>query len=261
MDLALADKSVLVTGASRGIGAAVVEAFASEGASPIHAAARLPESLDELVDRISRQHGATVIPHALNVGDGAARQQLVAEVGDVDILVNNAGAIPPGPFAQVTEQIWRESWELKVWGYIELCREYYGRMTRRSSGVIVNNIGLGGERPHADYIAGSTGNAAVIALTRALGGSSLDQGVRVVGVNTGVVLTDRLQATLRKRAVERFGDEGQWRTLLENYPAGRAATPEEVAWTIVFLASDRSSYTTGHVVALDGGVSWRNLPF
>jgi NAD(P)-dependent dehydrogenase (short-subunit alcohol dehydrogenase family) len=96
-----------------------------------------------------------------------------------------------------------------------------------------------------------------MAFTRALGGVSLDHGIRVVGVNPGPVATDRMVKLMKRRAVDSFGDEGRWRELFGNYPGGRPATAEEVADLILFLASPRAAYITGTVVTIDGGIAAR----
>src|SRR5690606_34534881 len=121
-----------------------------------------------------------------------------------------------------------------VMGYIDMCRTFYRRMRERGHGVILNNIGNGGEMYDFDYIAGSTGNAALMAFTRALGGRSLRDGIRVVGVNPGPVATERIERIMRVRAQEAFGDAEQYGKLMEKLPLGRTATVPEVADLFVF---------------------------
>ena len=104
---------------------------------------------------------------------------------DIDILVNNAGDIPGGSIDKIDEATWRHAWELKVFGYINLTRAIYAQMKARGHGVIVNDIGAAGEKFDANYICGSAGNAALMAFTRALGGKSLADNIRVVGINPG----------------------------------------------------------------------------
>lgn len=114
--------------------------------------------------------------------------------------MNNAGAIPCGTLWDVDEEAWRNGWELKVFGYINLTRAVYTQMRARGSGVILNNIGNGGQNFDFNYIAGSTGNAALMAFTCALGGCSLEDGIRVIGVNPGPVATERIAKVLRSHA-------------------------------------------------------------
>lgn len=152
---------------------------------------------------------------------------------------------------------WQRAWDLKVWGYLELSQLALKAMRSRRSGVIVNVVGLSGERPDAGYLAGSMANSALMTFTRAVGAYSLDDGLRVVAVNPGPVQTQRLLDALHVRARTELGASDRWSEFVEHYPAQRMATAEEVADTIAFLASRRSSYTSGTVVTLDGGMAWR----
>ena len=137
----------------------------------------------------------------------------------------------------VDDDAWRAGWELKVFGYIAMCRAFFARMRERGHGVIVNDVGNSGENPDFDYIAGACGNSSLMTLSRALGGRSLDHGIRVVAVNPGPVDTGRMETMLRQRAGAVLGDEERWGELLARFPGGRAATAGEVADLIVFCAS------------------------
>ncbi|MES1207759.1 MAG: SDR family oxidoreductase, partial [Pseudomonadota bacterium] len=141
---------------------------------------------------------------------------------------------------------------------INLCREYFTRMRERKAGVIVNLIGLAGERPMFDYIAGTTGNAALMAFTRALGSKSVDWNVRVMAINPPATETDRMTTLAKKRSQDRFGDPERWRETLQGLPFGRPATPKEIADMAVFLASPLSSYMSGSVINIDAGSASRN---
>ncbi|AXC12191.1 3-oxoacyl-[acyl-carrier protein] reductase [Acidisarcina polymorpha] len=181
MDLHLNGKRVLITGGSRGIGLAAAESFAEEGCH-VHLAARDKSELEEAADRIRGQFGIKVVIHVVDLSLTSDVQRLANEAGEIDILINNAGDIPVGSIVNVSDTLWRKSWDLKVFGYINLTRLIYARMKARGAGVIINDIGASGERPDFDYVVGSSANAALMALTKALGGRSLEDGVRVVGV-------------------------------------------------------------------------------
>jgi hypothetical protein len=256
MDLQLKGKSVLVTGGSKGIGLAVARAFAAEGCS-LHLAAREQEPLEAAAQEIAKANDVRVVPHAMDLSRQGSAVALAQACSGVDILVNNAGAIPGGDLDAIDEARWREAWDLKVFGYINLTREFYRRMRERRSGVIVNVIGLGGERMDVGYVAGSAGNASLMAFTRAVGSTSLDSGVRIVGVNPGAVRTERLVKLFKTRAERLLGDAGRWEEFFEKLPLKRAAQPEEVADLVVFLASSRASYVSGTIVTIDGGVAAR----
>ena len=257
MDVGLLGKSVLITGASKGIGRACAFAFANEGASVVHAVGRSQEDLSSLQKNIAAASNTVVKTYAMDLTDKKLRDELISETKDVDILINNAGAIPSGSVFSVTEDAWREGWELKVFGYIEMTRAFYSIFRERGHGVILNDIGNSGENPDFDYVAGSTGNSALMTFTKAMGGTSLDYGVRVLAVNPGPVDTGRMEKMLRQRATMLFEDEERWQELLARFPGGRASTPEEIATSIVFLSSPLASYINGCIVTIDGGISAR----
>lgn len=256
MDLQLHGSKVLITGASQGIGEGLAEVFAEEGCN-LHLVARSGDRLEALARRLRSDHGVDVVLQEQDIAAPGAAGAISAAAGRVDVLVNNAGAIPGGDLWQVDAESWRRGWEVKVFGYIDLCRTFYAAMRDAGGGVILNNIGNGGENFDFRYIAGSTGNAALMAFTRALGGRSLDDGVRVVGVNPGPVATDRIMKIMKNRAREQWGDESRFTELLAAYPLGRAASVREVADLFAFLASPRSSYTSGTIITVDGGLTSR----
>lgn len=254
MDMKLKGRHVLITGASQGIGAGLARAFAQEGCH-ISLVARSAEKLDTLASELRSTHGVQADVLALDMTTPGAIAKIIAFAGSADILVNNAGAIPGGTLWDIDEDAWRKGWELKVFGYINLTRAIYTEMKARGGGVILNNIGNGGQNFDFNYIAGSTGNAALMAFTCALGGRSLEDGIRVVGVNPGPVGTDRIVKVMKNHAARLLGDEARAGELLAAYPLGRTATVEEVADLFVYLASPRSSYTSGTIVTIDGGIS------
>lgn len=257
MYLNLTGKWILITGASQGIGEGAARGFAEEGAN-LHLTARNAMNLERIADELRTEHGIEVRIYPKDLTERGALEELVNAVGDIDVLVNNAGVIPGGNLESIGNETWRAGWELKVFGYVSLTRLVYARMKAQGRGVIINDIGNAGERYDADYIAGTTGNAALMAFTRALGGKSLDDGIRVVGINPGPVDTDRIYKLLKRRAVDWFGDEARWRELLTRYPLKRPAKVREIADLMLFLASDRSAYTSGAIFTVDGGITSRS---
>jgi NAD(P)-dependent dehydrogenase (short-subunit alcohol dehydrogenase family) len=253
MELGLSGRSVLITGSSKGIGLACAHGFAAEGCD-LHLVARTATDLERARAEITGRYQVQVAISALDLSDSKNVDRLAETAGDIDVLVNNAGAIPAGPIEDIDETQWREGWDLKLYGYINMTRAFLARMTTRGSGVIINDIGTGGEKLDYDYIAGAAGNASMMAFTRAIGGRSIHAGVRVVGVNPGPVETDRIQTFMRQKAIAEFGDESRASEYYANWPMKRFAQPEEVADLIVFLASDRASYISGTVVTIDGGM-------
>ena len=253
MNLGLSGKRALVTGASKGIGRAVAQTLAGEGCD-LHLVARSAALLAELGAELSATSGRNISWSALDLADSANIERVCAAAGDIDILVNNAGAIPAGTLDAIDEVTWRAAWDLKVFGYINLTRQVYAAMRGRG-GVIVNVIGAGGERVSAGYLAGAGGNAALMAVTRALGGVSSRDGIRVVGINPGLIETDRLVTMQRAHASRVLGDADRWREMLDpDFPPG---LPEHIADMVAFLASPRSGNTTGTVITIDGGLCAR----
>jgi NAD(P)-dependent dehydrogenase (short-subunit alcohol dehydrogenase family) len=256
MDLALEGRTALVTGGSKGIGLAIATQLAAEGCS-LHLVARTLADLEAARRALSTRYSVAVYVHVTDMAKRGSAEALGGTCGDVDILVNNAGSTPRGALDELDEERWRKAFDLKVFGYINLARVFYARMKARRSGVIINIIGNGGERMDYGYIAGAAGNAALMAFTRALGAGSIDFGVRAVGVNPGPVATERLVGLMKQEAQTRFGDPERWRELEKSFPLARSATVEEIAATVALLASDRSAYTTGTIVTIDGGLAHR----
>lgn len=256
MDLGLKGKTALITGGSRGIGLGTARMLAQEGCN-LHLAARSAADLDAARDRITADNRVTVHCHAVDLSVASNAAALARDCGNVDFLINNAGAIPQGTLDSLDDATWKQSWDLKVFGFIDITREIYRRMRERRSGVVVNVIGAAGERPVASYIAGSMGNAALMAMTRALGAESPEFGVRVVGINPGGTATDRAVKRLRERATKELGNPDRWQELVSKSPFGRMATVEEIGALAAFLCSPLSGYTTGTIVTVDGGASSR----
>jgi len=255
MNLELNGKTALITGASKGIGLALAYVLADEGCN-LHLAARNGEAMQVAKAEIEKKYPVTVTVHALDLSSSEAMEKLAEDAGHIDILINNAGDIPAGSLEIVNDEAWRRGFDLKVFGYITLARAFYRKM-KGKDGVIINVIGNSGENWDASYIAGSTGNAALMSFTKALGGASLNDGIRVVGVNPGPVATDRMLKIMKRKAIDMLGDEGRWEELFDKYPGKRPATAKEVADLCTFPASPLAGYITGAIITIDGGIASR----
>jgi len=253
VELNLAGRTALITGSSKGIGLAIAKSLAAEGCH-LHLSSRTEATLRQVADEISSRHGVSVAIHPADLSDGAQVKRVAAACRDVDILVNSAGAIPRGTVLEIDEERWRKAWDLKVFGAINMTREIYRAMCERGKGVIINVVGLSADRPDANYIAGSCGNAALDMFSRSLGGDSIRYGVRVIAVNPGPVETEKHIADTERLAQERFGDKSRWRDVMSGLPMKRAATTDEVSSMVAFLCSDLASYISGSAVTIDGGL-------
>lgn len=245
MDLQLRGKTALITGASKGIGAATAAGLAREGCDVVLVA----RGLDDLerqagVIRAAADVEVTVLAADLSRPDEATR--VAAACPWIDILVNNAGAIPGGTLAEIDDAAWRAAWDLKVFGYINLCRAFYPGMTARGGGVMINVIGAGANAKSAGYICGAVGNAALETFTQTLGRASPKDGIRVVGVHPGPVATDRLKSLARQT---KGGLD------FSAMAFGRPAEPQEIGAAVAFLASPLSAYISGTIISIDGGAT------
>jgi NAD(P)-dependent dehydrogenase (short-subunit alcohol dehydrogenase family) len=254
MDLNLKGKTVLITGASKGIGYVIAETMAAEGCN-LHIAARGDAAMRELAARLERDHGVAVTVHRSDLGCTSDVAALGKACADVDILVNNAGDIPPGTLEEIDTETWRKAWDVKVFGYVDLTRVIYPAMCARKSGVIINIVGAAARTPNHRYIAGCMANIALNMFTRCLGGDSMRHNVRVVAINPGPTVPGRHLPHVMARAKRLLGDENRWPELHATFPAGRAGKASEIAEAVVFLASDRAGFISGAAIEVDGGHS------
>jgi 3-oxoacyl-[acyl-carrier protein] reductase len=260
MDLQLAGKTALITGASKGIGRAAAERLAAEGCNVI-LVSRTATDLAAAKAAITKHSTVQIDTVTADLSQGSAVAQLSKDFPAIDILVNNAGAIPGGSLLDIDEQTWRKAWDLKVFGYINMCRAYYALMKQRGSGVIINVTGNAAQTHDPEYICGVAGNAALMAFSQSLGSVSVRDGVRVISLNPGPVETERLVNLMKKKSKDRTSNAENWRELFKPLPFGRACAPDEVGAMIAFLASERCSYNSGSVVTIDAGLSARTLNF
>ncbi len=260
MDLGLQGRMAVITGGSKGIGFGVAVSLANEGCD-VQIVARDKSLLETAQANLKQQTGKDAKIHAMDLSVTGSADQLLAATGTPDILVNNAGAIPGGNLQAVDEQTWRTAWDLKVFGYINLCRAAYAQMKERGHGTIINVTGLAADKHDFSYIAGTSGNASLNAFTRALGGYSLEDGIRVMAVSPGPVETDRLVTLMKTRSKAEHGTEDKWREYLAAQPLSRAASVPEVADAVTFMASAKASYISGTVLNVDGGLLSRGGVF
>jgi 2-deoxy-D-gluconate 3-dehydrogenase len=242
-------KSALVTGSSRGLGAATAVALAEAGARvAVHGSVGVPKATQKLVT----ETGAECIALAGDVGDAAVCARLVEETvqhfGSIDILVNNAGIIRRSPAANHSEEDWKAVIDINLSSVFRLTQHAGRHMLAKGSGKIINIASVltfQGGIMVPSYAAAKGG---VGQLTKAFANEWASKGVNVNAVAPGYMATDNTEA-LQKNP-ERA------RQILERIPAGRWGDPEDLAGAVVFLASAASDYIHGHILVVDGG--WLN---
>jgi NAD(P)-dependent dehydrogenase (short-subunit alcohol dehydrogenase family) len=258
MDLELAGRRAIVTGASRGIGRVVAGRLAAEG---VHVAlvARNRGALEDAATELAR-HGTTVLVTPADTTDDAAVRAAVADVvaalGGVDVLVNAAArpasSAPVPPLAELTDDAVRAELETKVLGYLRFARAVAPHMAAQGWGRIVNISGLNARL--SGSLVGSVRNVAVAAMTKNLADELGPSGITVTVVHPGTTVTERTPRMLAERAArEGVPEEEVARRLAAGTSIGRLVTAEEVADVVTFLASARSSAVTGDAIAVGGG--------
>lgn len=247
MTLDFAGRVVLVTGAGRGIGRAVAEAFGEAGATVALAARSEPE-LEETARAITGRGGVASV-HPADVADLPAGEVLVAGVlarhGRIDVLVNNAGTSARQMALEVTEEAWDRMYALNVRGLFFLTRAVGRAMVARRAGAVVNIGSVAQALARREMAAYASSKAAVAQITRVLAAEWAPYNVRVNCVAPGYVRTPLTEPVFRRPG---FLDEVQART-----PMGRVADPAEIAGPVLFLASDLASFITGQTLFVDGG--------
>ena len=244
----LQGKVAVVTGASRGIGEAIARAFVANGARVV-LAARKAEGLEE----VARALGPSAHPFAAHTGKEADCKALVAEAirafGQLDIVVNNAGTNPHyGPLIDAPEPAWDKTFEVNVKGYLWTTRELVRHLaTRKAPGAVVNIASVNGLRGAALQGVYAMTKASVISMTRTLAIELGPAKVRVNAIAPGLIETRLASALVKEDAVSQ-----SW---TGRTPLGRVGAPDEIAGAAVYLASDASSFTTGEVLVVDGGVT------
>ena len=244
-------------GGSRGIGFAIARMAASEGAK-VAICARTAADLEKAADRIGKETSAEVlfVPADLREQDGidAFASQTLDRFGKVDALVNCAGDAKNSDFLSLPDDAWTGAWQLKVFGYVRLTRAVLSHMKKKSYGRIVSVIGYGGRQPLPLGLPAGMANAALLAFTKGISQYCADDNILVNAVNPGIVRTDRWyeNAEVRSKAAGLSVEEYE-KTYMEQTFLKRIGEPEEIAATVVFLASPLASYVTGAYLDVDGG--------
>ena len=240
-------KTVVVTGGSRGIGAAICTAFAREGYSVAVNFNKNKEKAEKLALSLSQTYGVPCIAVGCNVSDSAQVSKMFEDVerllGGIDVLVNNAGVSSQKLFTGITDEDWRECMGVNLDGAFFCSRAALPHMIRKKNGVIINISSMWGQVGASCEVHYSTAKAGLIGLTKALAKEVGPSCVRVNCIAPGVIMTDMMKSF----------DENTLDELREETPLNRLGTPEDIAEAVVFLASDKASFITGQVLGVNGG--------
>lgn len=234
-------KIVLVTGGSRGIGAAVCKKFAAEG----YLVAVNYEKSREKAEALAEEIGGAAF--RADVSDEKAVDEMFTAIekkwGPVDVLVNNAGISVTGLFQDCGEETWRRLFDVNVGGVFHCTKRALSGMLHKQAGAIVNLSSIWGVTGGSCESHYSATKAAVIGYTKALAKELGPSGIRVNAVAPGAVDTE----------MNAHMTSGDWEAFLEETPLGAVGKPEEIAETVFFLASEKASYITGAVLNVNGG--------
>jgi 3-oxoacyl-[acyl-carrier protein] reductase len=262
MDTGLKGRVAIVAGSSSGIGEATALAFAAEGAK-LALCARRQAELDQVAADATRRHGVETFTRACDVGDPAAVAAFVQEThthfGRIDVCVPNAGGPPAKSFLETTLEDWERAWQLNLRSTILFAQAVLPWMQQQHWGRIVTLTSYTVKQPVPELVLSNTIRAGVMGLVRSLAGQFGRDGITINNVGPGFTSTDRSRSLLETRAKNRNVSLEQVQSDLEReIPIGRMATPEEVAATIVWLASELAASITGQTILVDGG-SYKGL--
>ncbi len=257
MDLGLNNKVAFVAASSQGLGRAVAESLAAEGASLI-LCSRTAAVLQKTAADIAQTTGADVLAKAADITDPATVEALFRageeRFGRIDILVTNTGGPPSGPFESHDREMWQRAAQQNLLSVIELTRLALPGMKARRWGRIINITSISAKQPVDDLILSNTMRAAVTGFARTLANETAPYGVTVNNVLPGYTRTARVENLAKQLAASRgVTAEDIIENIAASIPMGRMAQPAEFASAVTFLASERASYITGTSLAVDGG--------
>lgn len=261
MDLELKDKVAVITGGSVGIGLAVAEAFAREGAH-LALCARNAERAKQEGEKLASRYGVRVLAQGVDVSEAAALEGFVSaidkEFGGADILFNNAGTGSNETIAEAPDEKWQYFWDLHLMAAVRLARGLVPQMKARGGGVILNNASICAKQPLGYEPIYNVTKAALMMFSKCLSNEVVGDNIRVNCLNPGLVLTPDWKNTARELTAqtEQTAEQYLQGVATKNAPIGRFASPEELAEFVVFMCSARASYCVGSTFYVDGG--WLN---
>jgi 3-oxoacyl-[acyl-carrier protein] reductase len=258
METGLRDRVAILAGASQGLGLATALALAAEGAH-VSLCSRNLQALDRAASEIRQRFGVQVHTEAVDVRDGAAVGQFVQNTrqmfGRLDVCIANAGGPPAKEFLETTDEDWKDAFALNLHSAVILARAAIPHMQRQRWGRIVTISSITVRQPQPQLVLSNSVRAGIMGLVRSLANEFGKDGITANNVAPGYTATDRLKELSARRAANSGKSETEMeQTWIDQIPIGRLGRPEEVADTIVWLASERASFITGQTILVDGGM-------
>ena len=258
METGLKNRAVIVAASSQGMGRATAEAFAAEG-TRIAMCARNEKTLRAAAEEIRQKHRAEVFAQPLDVTDSAAVHAFVEAVakqfGRIEVCVTNAGGPPAKNFLSLTPEEWQKAVELNFLSVVSFARAVIPYMQKNQWGRFLTITSVSVKQPIADLVLSNAVRASVVGLVKSLANEFGKDGILVNNVAPGYTATERLNELAGTRALAAGVTPEEIRERwAADVPLRRLGRPEEIADTIVWLASDRASYITGQTILVDGGI-------
>lgn len=259
MKLGLEGKTVLVLASSKGLGKAIAQEFAAEGAR-LMISSRNEAALKATTQELRDLTGTEIAYQVCDLTNAKQIQALVAETirlyGTIDVLVNNAGGPPAGSFNVLGDKDWDYAFKLNLLSYVRAIREVLPHMRSNGTGKIVNIASYSMKQPIEGLILGNTMRTGIAGVAKTLSRELAPDNILINTVGPGRIGTDRVEELDRKRSAELEISYEEVRSLAEReIPLGRYGTPEEFAKLVIFLCSQANSYITGQVILVDGGLT------
>ena len=255
MELGLKNKTGIITGASRGIGAAIAAELAGEGCNLMLTARNAQELGERADDACSCGAQAQAFPADLTSPTAGAElvAATLAAFGRIDFVVANAGAAEMGDFLELSDADWANGFGLKFFAHLRLLRAAWPHL-QKSRGSVVVIAGVAGRTPAADSLITGAVNASLLSLTKGLAARGTTDGVQVNAINPGPIRTDRLKRRLRDAVQAGGGSEADAeRRMVADIGVSRIGEPDDIAALVSFMLSGRGSYLHGSLIDMDGG--------
>lgn len=254
METGLRGRAAIVAASSKGIGRATALALAAEGTN-LALCARHADALDMVAEDARRLHGVDVYTETFDVGDDGRVREFVEAAhrhfGRVDICVTNAGGPPAKPFVDTTMAEWDSAYQLNLRSIISFAHAVLPYMRQRSWGRLIAITSITVKQPVLELVLSNAVRTGVLGLVRSLATQYGPDNITVNNVGPGYTATDRVKGLARSSGKQFTEYEAE---IAKNIPLGRLAQPEEIADTVVWLASERAAYITGQTILVDGGV-------